>query len=240
MTTETPWIRWIKPWSIDDDWQLALRRERDWLLLVEQVTVETPIAIGGEAFPPDHPKSKADCDLARVLDLVAAYIAPSQPISYGKFVELLERVPGCDGWSYSDLYPRLFNVRADLPMRDPEVITFDCEVAAAALRIELGLRAHVPQIFTDLLARFSDDQRNQLHDLLGPKAFSALTTAAESKTDDEARAALAELADELQLAQGPSARVTAAIQLCGAAGINFIEILALFRDVQIGSDNHVH
>ena len=51
-------------------------------------------------------------DLRRVLMGVAAYIDPSASISYGRFVEMLVAESGLEGWSYSDLYPVLFNVTA--------------------------------------------------------------------------------------------------------------------------------
>jgi len=51
-------------------------------------------------------------DLHRVLTIVAAYIDPSAPITYGRFVELLAGVPGLEGWGYSEIYPVLFNVQA--------------------------------------------------------------------------------------------------------------------------------
>jgi len=65
-------------------------------------------------------------DLPKILDIVCAYLAPSNQISYGRFVELLQGVRGAEGWRYRDLFPRLFNCSA-APVTDLDAIACDCE-----------------------------------------------------------------------------------------------------------------
>lgn len=102
---------------------------------------ETLLELGPRILPPGHPDAPSPCDLPRILELVAAYIAPSSPISYGRLVELLATVRGCEGYSYSDLYPVLFNVQSDSdPYPDDDfALVYDCDAAARRLLQELGI-----------------------------------------------------------------------------------------------------
>lgn len=79
--------------------------------------------------------------LRRVFHLIAAYLAPSQPISYGKLVELLREVEGFERIRYADVYPILFNsqlVAEPFDPDDPLAIYYDPEAAARELLAELG------------------------------------------------------------------------------------------------------
>ncbi len=81
----------------------------------------------------DSVKAESQCDLPRIMELIGAYLAPSGPISYGKLVELLRQTKGCESYRTSDLYPRLFNLKAVPAEEDPMFLSYDCEAAAAAL-----------------------------------------------------------------------------------------------------------
>lgn len=78
-------------------------------------------------------------DMVRVLGLVAAYIAPSNPLTYGRFLEILSEITGIP-ITYRGAYPLLFNVRACTHKDDPPELAprYDCEVAARTLREEIG------------------------------------------------------------------------------------------------------
>lgn len=160
-----------------------------------------PAVIGPRAYPPGHPATPPACDLPRVLDLIAAYLAPSQPISYGKLVELLGRTQGCDGYGYSDLYPRLFNVQQHPDPHPGELaVVYDCEAAATKLRAELGLPQprSIPDLFSDVLAQLTKADQRQIADLMGPKAWGIVTATEKAPNDAEAMAFLADLADALE------------------------------------------
>jgi hypothetical protein len=71
-----------------------------------------------------------------VLFVVAAYVSPDSPISYGKLVELLGQV--CPGLKQSDVYPVLFNVRQDRePPQDAMALEYDCRKAGLDLIAKL-------------------------------------------------------------------------------------------------------
>jgi len=80
-------------------------------------------------------------DVRRFLQIVAAYIAPSSPITYGRFVELLAAIPGLEGTRHADVYPALFETKACThPNGSNDFAGYnDCEKEAKALCAELGI-----------------------------------------------------------------------------------------------------
>jgi hypothetical protein len=175
---------WIRPYLAGAPWQIGEQDEAGKWRIDDHIV--EPAEIGPEILPPGHPRLQGQCDLPRVLDLVAAYLAPSTPISYGRFVELLSVVRGCEGWTYSDLYPRLFNCQV------LETV-YDCEAAARALRVELGLPPLIPATWQAFLDALSDEQRFQIMDLAGERVWRCLALTSTASTDEEAIAALADL-----------------------------------------------
>lgn len=74
--------------------------------------------------------------IRRILTIVAAYLAPSAPMSYGKMLELLREVPGFETVRYRDIYPILFNskiVAEPFDSDDPLCMYYDPEAAAREL-----------------------------------------------------------------------------------------------------------
>lgn len=216
----TSQLFWIRAYESGQPWAIAERDEKQKWRVDGYLLGGEPFEIGPEILPPGHPRLKGECDLRRVLELVAAYLAPSSVCSYGKLVDLLSVVRGCEGWTYSDLYPVLFNCQAkpnpyaDDPVAAP---SYDCEVAARALRIELGLPPLVPATWQALLDSLSDEQRFEIMDLAGERVWRCVALAATSATDDEALAALRDLKPAIE-ALGPESTVALANGVASALG----------------------